>query len=1163
MRIAHNQAIKLSIAVIIALIMSCFVPAYAQGVGPFSQGNWLKVAVTKSGVYKISYETLRKEGFSDPKKVYVFGYGGGQLPEALQQCPAEALPSVPVLHTEDALYFYGEGVTRILQQASTPVFYHQTNCYSTKGYYFLSDAKAGSELSTHASPQTGAVTTTRTYDDYFLHEVERYSLKQSGRMLFGEALSNGAAQRISLPLANNLAADGEHILSVAYSALPQSKGELTVKSGSTTLLQDPISRSEDYSSAAYLKGIYHLRTATYRGDVSGPLNLDVSYLPRTETAYLDYISLQSTSRLIYSAGTQMHIRKHMTNVDAHTYRFQFDKMPANMQVWAVASPNDVYRLPVESNSFTADIISPSALPMLFIAFQLSDAYPLEVVGKVRSDFSARAYSERPSLIIITPQHLLKEAQRLATFHHDALGQNVLVVPQEVVFNEFSSGTPDATAYRLLAKYFFDKYEKIGNSNDIPHLHLLLFGDGAVDNRLLSKEWAPLRQQGVELLLTYESENSLNINSYTSDDYFAALLESEDNLHLGARTQCIGVGRFPIRTLQEAENAVDKTIRYASNKDLGEWKTKTAIVADDGNGFGHLKRGEGLAQAIESHIPELEVSKIYLEAFPKETVNGLTTFPGAKRKLLDAFEKGLVLVNYTGHGNPNSWADEQIITTADIRSFRYTHLPFWITATCDFANYDSPTTSAGEAAFLNASSGAVALLTTTRVVYDIYNQQLNVAFLNSILTRNKEGHVPTFGAAVAQAKNAIKGSWDNSALINKLNFVLLGDPAIAFNLPTHRAVVESINNTAVSGSEGIPMKALQRVQVKGSIRSYDNESVDGNFTGMMGITVFDSETTMSTLAANSDDDEKKVATYKDYPGLLYAGNCAVKEGYFEFSFIVPKDLTYKEGRSRINLYAYSKEGNRVVEAMGVNTSTYITSGTAEETADTIPPTIRKCFLNDSTRVDHFVTGPTPIFYAEIYDASGINLTSGGIGHQITLTIDNREDYTYQLNDYYKASALEPGLGTVVYLLPPIDEGDHVATFTVWDVVGNCSSKTLHFRVNKDLRPSAAVSVVYPNPVVAGEPLTLQITSENAGEELQAEVEIYDLAGRIICKSPRFVVHSTALSPATITWTPQSSYGTYPSSGFYMYRCTLQNKEGKQVASAGKLVIVEHKNSGSQP
>lgn len=1132
---------------------------------PLASGLWVKIAVSANGVYRVSYEELRKQGFPDPSKVGVFGFGGALLSERLAERPQESFPSVPVMHRDEALFFYGQGPTKLEYDEKDKILRHVDNHYSTEGFYFLSDALPIKPISEEAIPATNTVQEASYYDGYYRHEAELFSLKQSGRLLFGEPLINGNNVRITLETAPNVLSGEGTKLTVAYSSLPSISGKLTVKSNGASVLEDDIHKSEGGASSdteVYLKGIYHRRTVDFGSSGAGSPIFDCSFSPATERAHIDFIALHTRNSLTYNDGKQLSFRR-MSNAGT-TLRFAFSHLPSEAQVWAIFSPNDIRRAPLKGKAFVADVMKSNGQPLEFVAFHPADAFTPRIVGKIENSNNIRGHEGVPDLVIISTKAFLPEAERLARFHREKRALNVLVTSQEAVFNEFSSGTPDGTAYRLLNKYFYDRWEKNASIpkgtvldartiNDICPMHLLLFGDGACDNRLLSSEWKRIKDSGTELLLTYESINSLDISSFTADDYFGVVRDGEDDLHIGAKTLCLGIGRFTVRTPFEATAAVDKCIYYAENRLLGDWKTKGCIVADDGNGYGHLVRGEQLATDIAAGMPEMMITKIYFDAFPKQNKNGLTTFPGARRKLFETFNKGLLLVNYTGHGNPNAWSDEQILTTADIRRFDYSHLPLWITATCDFADFDGPITSAGESAFLNAKSGAIGLITTSRVVYDSFNQALNRAILNALFKKRSDGASISFGKAVNLAKNEVKKSWGEMGLINNLHFFLIGDPTLDFNLPTRKAVIETINDITPIDSEGIPLKALQRVKIKGSIR--DGESaVDGNFTGNMAITIFDSQTIMKTLESNRPSGVDRVASFKDYPGLMYAGNTKVESGQFEFEFIVPKDLAYNEGRSRINIYAHAPDHK--LEAMGMDTTAYITSGSGSDEVDNTPPEIRRCFLNDSTLQSNFVTGPTPVFIADIFDKSGINLSSGGVGHQITLVIDNRLDYTFVLNDYFEASALEAGLGHVVYTLPEITEGDHEALFTVWDVFNNSTVHRFRFRVNKDLKPGIAVAAVYPNPIPFGQEIGFHITTDSPREEFNGFVELVDFTGRVVARSEKFTFKSEPGTPAEIKWNPQTNYGTYPVPGLYLFRWTVTAPNGKTSFTTGKLVVTDN-------
>ena len=56
-------------------------------------------------------------------------------------------------------------------------------------------------------------------------------------------------------------------------------------------------------------------------------------------------------------------------------------------------------------------------------------------------------------------------------------------------------------------------------------------------------------------------------------------------------------------------------------------------------------------------------------------------------------------------------------------------------------------------------------------------------------------------------------------------------------------------------------------------------MDGDFTGSMAITVFDAEQKAETLESNIPAYLEKKQEYSDFPGLIYAGNARVENGYF--------------------------------------------------------------------------------------------------------------------------------------------------------------------------------------------------------------------------------------------------------------------------------------------
>lgn len=58
-----------------------------------AQGSWVKINISAPGLQTLTRQTLRNFGFTNPDNVYVYGYGGQMIPEALSpDFPMTCLP---------------------------------------------------------------------------------------------------------------------------------------------------------------------------------------------------------------------------------------------------------------------------------------------------------------------------------------------------------------------------------------------------------------------------------------------------------------------------------------------------------------------------------------------------------------------------------------------------------------------------------------------------------------------------------------------------------------------------------------------------------------------------------------------------------------------------------------------------------------------------------------------------------------------------------------------------------------------------------------------------------------------------------------------------------------------------------------------------------------
>ena len=838
---------------------------------------------------------------------------------------------------------------------------------------------------------------------------------------------------------------------------------------------------------------------------------------------LDYIRMQFVRTLRpYGACTFF---RSLTSV-GNASRFVISEANSNTLVFDVTDALNVKRVEADLNGSELSFTIPAGRLREFVLVQTNQTFPSpEVVGEVAS--SNLHGLEQRDMIIISAPSLVQQAERLAVAHREKDGLTVEVVTPEAIYNEFSSGTPDATAYRRLMKMFYDRSSSLGN----PPKYLLLFGDGIYDNRGISGE-----VQGVSrsnMLLTFQSQESLNVYSYATDDYFA-FLEDNSGSNFSRDKMCLGVGRFPIRTVTEATQMVDKTISYMENKDSGSWKNNVTFVADDGNNedsftTNHMKQADQLAEAIEEMQPGFLVNKVYFDAYKRSS---LGTYPDVHNEIEKLLKSGQLLINYTGHGSTTHWADESVWTQTDINNSSYKHLPVWVTATCDFTRFDDVKTSAGESVFLNPTSGGIALFTTTRVVFSGNNANLNKALIDNLFQEDANSRY-TLGEAMMYTKRQLNDS-------NKLNFILIGDPALKFAYPEYKARVTAVNGEAVS-DEPFEFKALSRITVEGEILN-PSGSFAADFTGVLSSTIFDSQSSITTLGNSSEK-----FTYLDYPNTIYIGRDSVRNGKFSFTFMVPKDISYSNKKGKLNLYASSE----TKEAQG-SFFDFIVGGTSDTAeTDTIGPEIRQIYLNDSSFVSGDKVNTTPYFVAKLWDKSGVNITGSSVGHDMMLTIDSMPSMSYNLNSYYALLPDSENEGLVQFSIPELEPGMHTAEFKVWDILNNSTTYTFTFEVAEGLKPNLIEMYATPNP--ARDQVEFFLHHNRPESNLKVTVMVYDMTGKFLWSTEKSG-SSELFKAYIVTWNLTDNGGRRLRPGVYLYRAAISTNNSKEATKANKLIIL---------
>lgn len=1058
-------------------------------------GNIVKLKVTETGLYCLTYDEIAALGLN-PSSVRVLGYGGGLLPQNFTLPHTDDVPSVAfymhkgsdgVFSSGDFILFYAVGP--VTWQYKNGAFEHVRNCYADYGCYFLSD-QAGEQRLIATEPDTLSQSNAyhvRFTEDYRLYEQDLINLidinlgkNGGGREWYGEELGFNKLIDFSKFTYQNIRTDKalRCRMEVAVRSSDMTTVQLTAGTQTRTTMTAGIESSDFYTMATTAVA----RVTTGQPDKATPtLQLQLTNAITSSRAWLNYIEMTSVCDLRMS-GNPFFFRYSRFEEDDPDDIFSEPKQnivyyltgaASGTEVWNITNPQSIRRMPTFTKGDTLCFVATSDSIEQFVAVNPASSGMLKATSMGRIANQNLHGLKDIDYVIVTPEEFYPQALRLARLHEQYDGITWAVVTNEQVYNEFSSGTPDASSIRWLMKMLYDRAEQ---DPSIEHpKNLLLFGDGTFDNRQL------LTTSGKAFVLTYEAENStVETKAYATDDYFG-FMEDKDgvvgNYFYDSRaTMEIGVGRLPIQSLEEAEKVVTKIEKFLKNNNMGRWKQDLCFLADDGDHGLHVKVGDAAGEQVRIDNPDFIVNKIYLDAYVQEATASGESYPVAYNQFTNLMSNGVLLMDYSGHGSANNICSEGFLTIADVQAMNNVNQGFWMMATCSFSHFDRAEISSGEAAVVNPNGGAIGVLGACRTVYASMNDVINRNVCDTLFAHSDPFTYPmTLGQAVYTAKN--KTGNDE----NKMAYILLGDPAIRLHYPTQYEVVTSTQLDTLN--------ALSKQTVRGFIRDADGDTAK-YFNGVLAVTIFDKMQQITTRDNDEEDEKRKqYYTYNDYPNRLFRGEADVKNGEWEYTFMLPKDIHYNYGNGRIVYYAYD-----TIHGEGVGHDHELVIGGSSNIVlqDDKGPDIT-LYLNTPSFTDGMATHETPHFYARLYDENGINTVGSGIGHDLLMTIDEDAKQSYVLNDYFTADRGTYQAGMVSYLMSKQGEGSHNLTFRAWDLNNNSSTATLNYTVEKDINPTIFRLITYPNPVSQNGEVHFFLDTDRPDELLYLTIRITDLAG----------------------------------------------------------------------
>ena len=1127
------------VAACMLLLISCTMTVHALEQEYYAQssklasGKWVKVSVMESGIHLITVDDIRSWGLgTDLSQIHVFGYGGAPLSEEmLGDNYADDLPQMPVVRTDNGILFYAQGPTTWEsdeQQVMTQL--QVQHPYAKSGSYFVTNDSRFNDIEiekAHNEP-VGSVMT--TYIERLYHEQDIINPGETGRNFLGEDFKSRKSQNFKFDL-DGLVAGSEVKVNTVFGALISS-GSGTV---STSYNGTPLSNLDaDVIGKAGTHVHYRTSNSVKRFTLDGTTALDYgvnfSAAGKVDLARLDFITVNYERELALRSGTLTFGINDASS--AKTYRLT--GCNGTTRVWDVTHPF----APVQLNAVVADgtaSFSPAGDGRQeFVAFNETGTFlqPEWICDVANQDIHAEP---TPDMIILAPTAYLDQARRVAELHEKYDDFRVLVLDHEKVFNEFSSGTQDAMAYRRLCKMFYDR----GTSDDGHTLgYLLLLGCGSYDNRLVGTNSMSLNYPH---LLTWQSRDSrYDDTSITTDDYFGILSDGSSTFNRDLMN--IAVGRMIVKSVSEARTAVNKLVNYVSKPNYGSWKNQVLFVADDENGGEHMEQSKRVIDHMkENSGGDMMYNYVFIDAFNAVSEGGARTYPDARAKMFTTLKEGALWWNYIGHASTQNWTGEGLLMRSDVETqLFYRHLPVLYAATCEYCRFDNSVMSSGERIFLNANGGAVALMCPARLAYIDGNGMLSEAMGRYVFSRDENGKPRRIGDMLRLAKNSVTSS-DNSR-----RFFCYGDPAMRLAYAPLKAQVETINGKEINPDDAPVFKARETVEFTGSILDTDG-NVATDFNGAIVSTLLGPAQQVIT---HGYGDGKKVE-YDDRPNRLAINVDTVVGGRFTVRVIIPSEVNneYENYRpSLINLYAYDSRHSS--EAMGSDSTFYIYGYEDELVTDTIGPRIINFCLNDNQFTDGCDINESPLVLATFSDESGVNFSSAGIGHSMTLTLDGTISYNDLVSYYTPMYAEEGTLGSISYQLSDLSVGPHTLRLRVWDVYNNVSEKTIRFNVVKGLAPEIADVYCTGNP--ASVETSFYVKHNRPDAVVSVTIEVYDLMGRLVWNSTQ-AGRSDMYTSTPVTWDLVDNGGRRVPRGIYVYRATITTDGVKEATKAKKLAV----------
>lgn len=1099
----------------------------ATKAGPFEGTSpWYKIDVNITGLYKITGAQLEAAGLSldnlNSNDIHL--YNGGGLPlEVLNEKPRPVFTELSILvedggdgifNHDDYILFYGESQNRWVYPVGGVIKYIN-NPYTDRNVYWLNISNNHSGLrmgNINATPSGMEDTTITTYKRYIHVEQDNMlRLFNDGEIFdyYTWYWSDKPQMTFFVSTPGIIASDTADI-------------KLVGKTLDTTGSLDDVGYMDLFiNNVKGLEKNCNQFGCTYRSasliDGANQIRLDL-WTNGNVAPYFDYMNLwYDAENLPLNDKLDLTIGGYSGLAKMEVIN-NFKASPMILDISTPLNPTLLTGTIENSNAITFQSnLTASRYNRFYLCLESNALSPISIQSV--SPTNLYTTFEQADLIVVTSAAFTPALQDYVDYR-SSQGYRIKVVNVDDIMDNFSFGLYDPTAIRDFLKFAYENYPSP------PPSAVLFVGDGTYD-------YLDHLSTGVKNIVPpyiHPYDESSSDDNYV---FFGAygILDSDTSYSPTDRGVDMLAARWSVKSTAEIAVIVDKIKRYESLSDYGIWRDEITLVADDeygafNNEIFHTTQTEQLAKY---HIPPYFLrDKIYLMDYP--FVNNKK--PAVNDAIVKAINDGTLLINYVGHGNPNLWAHEHVFTRqGDLpRLNNFDRLPLVFTASCAIGFFDDPAREGmAEDLLAMSNGGAIAVIAPTRLVYSSDNAAFNRKVFDILLYDDSLSMCEAFYAAKLQRQ--YQGNYPIPQK-NDRKYLYFGGPFVKLGMPRMQIIVDSAPDS---------LMALEKTQVRGHI--IDKQSNLYNHNGELVVNVYDSQREKIHRLIDNNGVVTNEVRYNVTGPTIYRGSAGIKDGEFDFDFIPPLDIGYGGQGAKIALYAIFD----TTDAVGIVDSINVADSIATF-SDTLGPSIDVSFvgLNNFSSGDFIKKDEQMLI--ELSDLSGINIT-GGLGHGISLEIDNKSENVINLTNLFKYQKDDYTQGSLLYQLENLKPGNHHFKIKAWDNANNSAKYEFDAEVLSTEKLAIKKLLNYPNPMKDSTQFSFELTKQVE----KFSLEIFTLSGR---KIKSFVRYS--LNPGyydDIKWYGRDFVGDRVATEVYIYKATAYPVNGEaKVESFGKIVVI---------